>query len=243
VNGAVSGSSHGRRMRSDLHALSGRLDRDWRQLARTPAAVSRAATWRLVPVVRHLDDVLVATGFGVPHTAANNATLARLVGLARADDLAARVVMQRILPGLLGVARRRRLFERDAFEDLVGAAWLVIRRANPAGKEQLAANLVRDAAYRAFTAPGRRLSATEIAVDPRTLDEEPAPERIGPCEELAMLLADARAMGVPTADLDLFRELAVVGSPGRVAARREITPRTVRNHRDRAAARIRSAAA
>lgn len=230
-------------MRSDRHALSARLDLEWRSLARTPAAVARAAGWHVAPSVRHLDDVLVACGFGVAHTPATNAALARLVVLARDDDLAARVVMQRILPGLIGVARRRRSFEVDAFEDLVGAAWLVIRRARPGDKEQLAANLVRDAAYRAFTAPGRRLSSTEIAVDPRTLDEEPSPDRTGPCEELATLLAEARAMGVPTADLDLFRELATVGSPGRVAARREITPRTVRNHRDRAAARIRRAAA
>ena len=96
---------------------------------------------------------------------------------------------------------------------------MTIRHAHPHGKEHVAANLVRDAAYRAFTAPGRRLSSTEIAVDPRTLDEEPYVARIGPCEELATLLADARTFGVPSTDLDLIRELATVGSPGRVAAR------------------------
>jgi hypothetical protein len=230
-------------MRSDLPALSGRLDLEWRSLARRPDAVARAAAWLVAPTVRHLDDVLVACGFGVAHSVAANEALAHLVTLARHDELAARVVMQRLLPGLISVARRRRLFEVDAFEDLVGAAWLAIRQARPAGKEQLAANLVRDAAYRAFTAPGRRLSSTEIAVDPRTLDEEPSVVRVGACEELATLLAEARAMGVPSADLELFRELAVVGSPGRVAARRKVTPRTVRNHRDRAAARLRRIAA
>ena len=120
---------------------------------------------------------------------------------------------------------------------------MTIRHAHPHGKEHVAANLVRDAAYRAFTAPGRRLSSTEIAVDPRTLDEEPYVARIGPCEELATLLADARTFGVPTTDLDLIRELATVGSPGRVAALRAVTPRTVRNHRDRATARLRRVAA
>ena len=102
---------------------------------------------------------------------------------------------------------------------------------------------MRDAAYRAFTAPGRRLSSSEVAVDPRVLDEEPAVEVLAAGEELAMLLAEARASGVPAADVDLFRDLAAVGSPGRLAEVRRITPRTVRNHRDRAAARLRRFAA
>ena len=103
---------------------------------------------------RDLDDVLAACGFGVAHTASRNEALARLVTIARQDDLAARVVVQRLLPGLLGIARRRRAFEREAFDELLGAAWLTIRQARTAGREHLAAGLVRDAAYRAFTAPG-----------------------------------------------------------------------------------------
>lgn len=226
-----------------LTTLSGRLDREWAVLAADRTAIARARSWHVTSAVRHLDDVLVACGYGDSRTDAQNEVLIRLTTLAHHDDLAARVVMQRILPGLIGITRRRRMFERDAFEELVGAAWLTIRHSRPDGKEHLAANLVRDAAYRAFTAPGRRLSSTEIAVDPRTLDEEPAVVRIGPCEELATLLADGRATGVPSTDLDLIRDLAVIGSPGRVAAMRNVTPRTVRNHRDRAAARLRRVAA
>ena len=230
-------------MSADLHVLSSRLDQEWRVLAPRPDARRAAARWRIVAgPVGDLDDVLAACGFGVPHTTAANECLARLVTIARQDDLAARVVVQRLLPGLLGIARRRRAFEREAFDELLGAAWLTIRQARTAGREHLAAGLVRDAAYRAFTAPGRRLSATEVAVDPRTLDEEAAVERVSACEELALLLAEARASGVPATDLDLFRQLAVVGSPGRVAVLRQVTPRTVRNHRDRAAARLRQVA-
>ena len=212
-------------------------------LARRPDAVARANRWGVVPWrLAHLDELLRATGFGVEDTAAHNLVLARLVVIGRHDELAARVAMQRVLPGLLATARRRRCFERNAFEELAGAAWLAIRSCRAEAKEHVAAYLVRDAAYRAFTAPSRRRSATEIAVDPRTLDEEPAVERVGPCEELALLLADARESGVPGADIDLFRQLADVGSPGRVARIREVTPRTIRNHRDRAAARLRQAA-
>ena len=230
-------------MPSDLHALSHQLDDDWRSLARRPAAISRANGWGVVPWrLWHLDELLRATGFGVEHTPERNAVLAGVVAIGRHDDLAARVAMQRILPGLLATARRRRSFERDAFEELAGAAWLAIRSCRAETKEHVAAYLVRDAAYRAFTAPNRRRSATEIAVDPRTLDEEPAVTRMGPCEELALLLADAGEDGVPAADIELFRQLADVGSPGRLASLRHVTARTIRNHRDRAAARLRLAA-
>jgi len=231
-------------MPSDPHALSCRLDREWCAVARDRVAVARANAWRVVPPVARLDELLVACGHGArQHHDEHNRVLVDVVALARHDDLAARTTMQRILPGLLAIARRRRSFEHDAFEELVGAAWVTIRHAHPHGKAHVAANLVRDAAYRAFTAPGRRLSATEIAVDPRTLDEEPYVARIGPCEELATLLADARLDGVPAADLELFRDLAAVGSPGVLATLRHVTPRTVRNHRDRAAARLRQVAA
>ena len=82
-----------------------------------------------------------------------------------------------------------------------------------------------------------------MSVDPKTLDETPATIVTSPCEELAVLLADARAAGVPASDLDLLRDLVQAGSPTIVAALRQVTTRTVRNHRDRATARLRTLAA
>jgi hypothetical protein len=190
-----------------------------------------------------LDELLALLGFRTVHTPSHNERLVRVVEVGRRDDLAARVVLQRVLPGLLAVIRRRRRARDGSFEELLGAAWLAIRSCPTDGSpEQVAANIVRDAAYRAFTAPARRRSATEIAVDPHTLEETPDVPRIGPCEELALLLADAREVGVAAGDLALLRDLVLVGSPGRVAALREVTPRTVRNHRDRVTARLRRVA-
>jgi hypothetical protein len=238
--------AHGRAMRttSERHVLSARLDHDWRALARRPDAVAQARSWGVTEEpFEDLDELLGLLGFRTEHTPAQNERLLRVVELGRHDDLAARVVLQRVLPGLLAIIGRRRRAHDGSFEELVGAAWLSIRACRTDGERaQIAANVVRDAAYRAFVAPTRRRSATEIAVDPHTLEETPDVRRIGPCEELATLLADARQFGVPYADLALVRDLVVVGSPGRVAALREVTPRTVRNHRDRITARLRRVA-
>ena len=231
-------------MRTEGHVLSSLLDREWRGLAVRPDAVARARSWRVADEpFEDLDELLLLLGYRAAHTPVCNERLLRVVEIGRFDDLAARVVLQRVLPGLLAVIRGRRRSHDGSFEELVGAAWLAIRACRTdTSPEQVAANVVRDAAYRAFTAPRRRKSATEIAVDPHTLEETPDVPRIGPCEELATLLADAREFGVAARDLALLRDLVVVGSPGQVAALREVTPRTVRNHRDRITARLRRVA-
>ena len=168
--------------------------------------------------------------------------LLRLVEIGRTDDLAARVVLQRVLPGLLAVARRRRRPRIDgSFEELhrrgVGGDPRAPHRRRP---EHVAANLVRDAAYRAFTAPGggcrRPRSRSTRGRSTRT----PAIDGSSACEELAALLAEARTAGVPSDDLDLVRDLLRTSAPpGRAPPQRQVTPRTVRNHRDRATARLR----
>jgi len=223
------------------------LDREWSAIRRRPRVVARARAWGVTDLpFTDLDELLVLAGYRVEGTAAHNAVLVRLVELARTDDLASRIVLQRVLPGLLATVRRRRRpgDGGGTLEELVGAAWLAIRSCRTERQPtHVAANIVRDASYRAFIAPGRRLSATEVSVDPKTLDETPATTVSSPCEELAVLLADARAAGVPAHDLDLVRELVQAGSPATVAARRQVTTRTVRNHRDRITARLRDLAA
>jgi hypothetical protein len=62
-------------------------------------------------------------------------------------------------------------------------------------------------------------------------------------DEFVTVLREARRAGVPAYDLDLLRQLVRVGSPGIVAQQRKVTPRTVRNHRDRAVDHVRAALA
>jgi hypothetical protein len=222
--------------------LSARLDREWNALRHRRDAVAAVRSWAVtIEPFTDLDDVLALAGFGVVGTAAHNDVLSRLVTLAKHEELAGRIVLQRIMPGLLAVARRRAAPEHDgSFEELIGAAWMAIRCC-PAQRrhDQLAANLVRDAAYRAFTAPTRRRSATEVSVDPRVLDETPAEVTVSSFEELATVVGDGRRAGMAKADLDLVRDLVRVGSPGVLAAQRKVTPRTIRNHRDRVTAQLR----
>ena len=67
----------------------------------------------------------------------------------------------------------------------------------------------------------------------------PDERRISACEELAGVLADARAAGVPTTDLELVRRLLRTGSPAQVARDLQVTTRTIRNRRDRVTLRLR----
>ena len=184
-------------------------------------------------------------GFGIAPAVATNEVLRRLVEVAHDDELAERVVLERLMPGLLGIVRKRPCVDpHGSLEELIGAACLAIHAYDTTRRPyRVAANLVRDAGYKAFTAPLRRRSASEVCIDPHVLDETPAVVVISSAEELALLLAEARAAGIDQCDLDLFRALLRYGSPSIVAAERKVTTRTIRNHRDRTAARIRQVAA
>ena len=54
-----------------------------------------------------LDELLALAGHGTARTPEANAVLGRLVDVAHVDELASRVVVQRLLPGLLAIVRRR----------------------------------------------------------------------------------------------------------------------------------------
>jgi hypothetical protein len=229
----------------DGRPLTARLDDEWRVIRRRRPLLERARRWRATD--QHFDDLeelLVLAGHHVEPTAAADAVLGRLVWAARSDHLAARVVLQRMLPGLLAIVRRRRSADVDgSFEQLLGAAWLVIHAYRPDLRPtRVAANLVRDASYRAFIAPARRRSATEVSIDPHALDDTPAVVVLSSCEELAALLHQARAMGLDARDVDFVQALLRCGSSTRLAAERNVTPRTIRNHRTRTAAKLRKCA-
>ncbi|MDW3214865.1 MAG: hypothetical protein R8G01_12755 [Ilumatobacteraceae bacterium] len=221
----------------------GRLALEWTRLRTRPDHLRRASTWQILDhPVGSLDEILDAVGYESDPTPDAELRLRQLVTLARDDELAARVVIQRILPGLLAVVRRRRGQADHVFEELIGAAWIAIRTYNPTRRPRsVASALISDADYNAFRAASRRRSSTERSVDPQAA-QVPHVHEPSSCEQLAELLADAADAGVAPEDLELLRQLLAAPTTIELAAVLQITPRTIRNRRDRITSRLREVA-
>lgn len=234
-------------------------DREWQRSRRHRGTPARLAEWgRTDPVLlpyTDLDTLLGATGRDLPMAEADG-VLAAVVRRAATDDLAALVVLRRVLPGLLRIAVRRsaagRRPARALFDELTASAWLVIRTfpldRRPA---KIAVNILRDAEYLVCVQPYRLRSARErpagdeaVTAARAGLDGRPegSPRHAG--VELGELLELARAGGVTDDDVELLRALYLAGEPVHAVARRlAVSPRTVLNRRLAATARIREAAA
>ena len=231
----------------DPHSLrtntGGRLADEWSRLRTDRRSLAHARTWGLVDGPLHdLDDLLAAVGFEQPFGQATEIRLRRLVAIAADDDLAARVVIQRLMPGLLSVVRRRRGFDTHVFDELMGAAWIAVRTYNPGrAPRSVAASLISDADYLAFRAAARKQSSTERPSDPMA-HEQPHLHEPSSCEQLAEIMAEASRAGVADDDLELLRQLLDTPTAIELAQRLQITPRTIRNRRDRITSRLREVA-
>jgi DNA-directed RNA polymerase specialized sigma24 family protein len=240
----------------DRHLLS-RLQRDWDRLARSPSALARARSWRLDGLpLRSLDDLLWRTGYGRGECTTRpvdpwrlrtgDAALRALVAIAREDELAARVVLQRLLPALSALARRRTRTVPawvDATDELVSTAWVVIRQFPIERRTSfVVASLLHDIDNVVFRREARR-----------KMDAVPTPEAVfelvpladdepGPAEELAELVDDACDAGLDPDDIDLVDRLADGATVDQIAAARAVHPRTVRNQRRRMVHRLRQLA-
>jgi hypothetical protein len=237
--------------------LLDRLDTEWAHLRISRRALRTARGWALVapdhPLadvvseLTDLDQIRRATQRSDGPERTDDAILLALVELSRCDELAGRVVLQHLLPALIVSARRYRSFRNrtDPFAQIVPAAWLAIRSYDVERRRRhVASSLISDAVFQAFRRPLRVRAATEEVWAPSDFDANAFHD--GPAtalDEFVTVLRDARRAGVPTCDLDLLCELVRVGSPGVVAAQRNVTPRTIRNHRDRAIDHVRTALA
>jgi hypothetical protein len=227
---------------------------EWERWRSGPAAQRGLLGWQSRhPVLAGfgtLDELVDGCGrsLAVPQDVAD-VRLAVLVGEARAgDQAAARVVLERVMPGLVRAAAARaagdeQLTFTQALDDVIAAAWVRIAtyplERRPA---KIAANIVADSRHRCFgyvgltarrtaPAPPDRLPATSAA-----LTGDPS-EAGHPGVRLLRLLTDAVAGGLPVADARLLADLAVCGStPEQLALRDGVTARTIR-YRRRAAMR------
>jgi hypothetical protein len=230
-----------------VHPLVDSLHREWQHLCRHQPSVREVNRWGLTDLpVTSLDDLLPQAEHQFDH--AGQEMLSALVLRAAECDLAARIVLQRMLPGLCAVARRRATNrdERVRFiDELIAEAWLVIRRfdATRCGRFVLCA-LVDGCEYRVFRQGRRRMLTTECTSPDRLdlpVELEPDAE---PVVELLELVSHAQSIGCLEAD-DLRVVAAMIGSATSIGAAAElkVTARTLRARREAITHRLRLAAA
>jgi hypothetical protein len=221
-----------------------RLQREWERDAASRSLVARARGWELVEgELTSLDDVLIAVGLGVVRSVDADDRLLRLVRLAADDNLAARVVLQRVLPNLAAVANRHAPTVRERLllsEDLAAAAWSGIRTFAPHRRPAAVAQAI------AFDARDRVLRSrrcwTIVQVPTHTLDL-PVDTDLAPVEpmlELAVVLSEAIRAGLSDDDATFVR-LSLTASPEEMAASLGISQRMVRYRRAAVVARVRAA--
>jgi len=262
----------------DKAAVLQRLEREWRQLSLRPSTRRQVARWGLGDGVDSLHDALVATGWRTyerptatrsPHDTGGRAdgqhtgddVVRQLLRHAPTDDLAARVVLQRLLPGLRAAAKRWRRRAVDSWEpidELVSVAWSVIRTYPVDTRPRyLVSNLLRDTEHLAYRKQSRRLMVTVPSgvpdragwpVEWSSSSGDPAEETLDDDAllELARMVARVDAMRdavLDDADRVVLRLLAAGKSLAEAAEEMGCTSRTVQNHRVRLVHRLRAALA
>ena len=226
-----------------------RLQREWNVLSSRRSAVVRASAWRLTPrALSSLDELLVLTGLGPgPMDPSSDDAMRRLVTLARHDDLAARVVLQRMLPGLSSCAKRNASgfdSQLDALDELLSEAWTVIRSFPIERRDRyVIKNLLRDCEYRAFLKARRRMLIQDVT-DPAHLDRavEPDDSAAEPLITIVELLGTARLAGMCAADVEIVVALLNTSTVKQAAAALRVTDRTVRNRRQSVVHQLRALA-
>jgi hypothetical protein len=215
-----------------------RLQREWTLISSRRSSVEQASAWKLTArVIGSLDELLVLTGLGPgPVDPASDETMRRLVAVARHDDLAARVVLQRMLPGLSSIAKRHSDgfdSQLDALDELLSVAWAVIRSFSIETRDRyVIKNLLRDCEHQAFLKSRRRRMIHELT-DPADLDtamdgDDSDQEPLGTIVEL---LGRAKKAGMTEADIAMVVTLLNTSTVKEAAAALRVTDRTVRNRR------------
>lgn len=222
---------------------------EWDRMTRDRRALRTANSWGLVRAeITSLDQLLVAAGFGGEKLDDDgDHILWHLVMIAEHHELAARIVLQRILPAVFAIAvRRSRILPGgmpEAIGEVMPTAWLTIRTfPHRRRTHKIAANLALDTEYHAFVRDARLKRVTEIPMQP----DMPAlhqPEQTGTVVdlELAEVLTEARERGVGGAMIDLLRQIGDGKSSDDLGRESGWSARTIRNHRAAAVRAVREA--
>lgn len=230
--------------RTQPDSLSARLDGEWTHLCSRPAVLRKVQSWNITPSrPQSLPDLLAMAGHRRCPSTETDAVLHALVERAATDVLVGRIVLERILPGLLTIVRTEQWKnpQVDAFDLLITEAWVAIRTFPVAsGNRFIAPRLLNTARQRTFTHPRRLHRHDRERLSPSSFQPESPDEREAPAfEELIRVLIEARDGGLPAADLELFRRDVQLGSATEVAASYGHTTRALRYRRRDAVDRVR----
>lgn len=240
-------------------ALTDALDDEWQRLSTSSAVVALINELRVIDhPVATLDELLAATGYrwitsGEEATVSDeveaDVVLGRLVRHAGNDQLAGRIVLQRILPGLRAAGRAwwrgcrsAGVEAHEVLDELISVSWEVISSYDVDRRPRhIASNLIRATADRAFVRPTRRRSATEQRDEPAHFDRWCATRQESSSDELVGVLSQAMEhRDVDAGAVGLLRDLVNAdGSTRVVAERHRVTARTVRTRRKQAITHIR----
>ena len=202
------------------------LDAEWRRLTRTSRACQAPKQWSIAhPALRGLADLDGLLERRRDDRAAP-AVLRALAVLAPGDDLAARTLLQALLPGLVRLAGMVGYDDPAAIEEMVSLAWERIRT-YPAGRRgSVAANVLFDVrkryrAHRRIDAP-RSPDTAEIQVTPTSRSPEDEALARVLFEQLIAAQRDERVLRDGAFGLVLRTRLG--GEPLTEVARREKLP-------------------
>lgn len=240
VNAAVMGPSDDGPMNStisspptpqNLRGIRAQLEREWNRLIVDPTAIAKLESWTLNG--RRFDsfsNLLHDTGYGCHDVKGSEALLRELVALAASERLAARCVLQRVLPGLVAAVRyrNRQMSPETALSDLIAAAWLVIAtydsRRNPSS---VAAAIIDSAVYRAFKVERSRKATEPLEHVERVLAQCES-NAVAELNELREVLCEAERLGMSKDDIRLVFSIATGTSTETLAKEFGITSRAVR---------------
>lgn len=223
------------------------LGAEWRRLSTADHAISRVNAWGLPnSPIQHLDEVLERAGFGRDHKdSIADHYLYLLVTRAASDELAARIVLQRLLPPLIAVARRRGKITVGGFDEalteIISHAWTLIRtyptERRPA---KVASNLVRDSEYYAFVQPTRYRKYSVQLCDNETMAHVPAQLEDEDAKLILNDTLDRATSYLSSTSLSILRKLANGTTIEEIAKERGVRVRTARGWQQEAINELRA---
>ncbi len=220
---------------------------EWARYSRRPAVLRHVNAWAFMPRrVEHLDEVLELSGFGrAIDDVEGDQFLWHLVREAEHDDIAARIVLHRMMPSIMNMARRRGPVVHGGIEmamnDAIGTAWMIIRTfPHDRRPRKIAANIARDTENYAFVRPHRLRRVQEMQIGDEMLRDvfeyRYSPDTGNSFDDV---MAEAQENGVRAHHIELLQRLASGEHSRKIAEETGISPRTVRQHRKDAVEEVR----